>query len=523
MYPINRTVWFLKSHVNPFLRQFFLVSYRLMKYNIFKYRGFHNKREGGEVVSVFDIIPNNFFNPLSSNSNYRTNAALLQFIYEQYDNEISYRIRRNVLRDELAYYISDKSEEFISDNDTSAKSYQEIASDYLRKFANKDVGWLEEEFDESTFEKYIVLTEQGVMLAELLIRLERPEREELSRYMYNIYNTLLNQDQWNGDPYVGALKNVYKNAKALSKSLKKMSTYIRKTIEKLMKEISYESLTENIIAYCDGDFIKEYARLTKPQNNIHIYRGKIITLLEQMQNDDDMYELITIGCVNEEDIEEWEAEEKIELMFDTIKKFLKDDYLRIIADIKHKLNLYITMALGRLRYLKNHEVDMRGNVERTLKYMLETMAEAGMREVLPDEMTEMIRINQNKYIDTQSIRMPQNRKSVRQHSVTQIEILTEKDLENIKKAFEKEAKNPYSKKITKQYLKKLIGNSNELSSDEVPLETKEDLLMILSAVAYAEENGFKVELKDGYFEVGNMVLRSFKILEAQYEHCKSLG
>ena len=41
------------------------------------------------MVSVFDIIPNNFFNPLSSNSNYRTNAALLQFIYEQYDNEIS--------------------------------------------------------------------------------------------------------------------------------------------------------------------------------------------------------------------------------------------------------------------------------------------------------------------------------------------------------------------------------------------------------------------------------------------------
>ena len=70
-----------------------------------------------------------------------------------------------------------------------------------------------------------------------------------------------------------------------------------------MKEISYESLTENIITYCDGDFIKEYSRLTKPQNNIHIYRGKIITMLEQMQNDDEMYELITIGCVNEEDIE----------------------------------------------------------------------------------------------------------------------------------------------------------------------------------------------------------------------------
>lgn len=466
------------------------------------------------MISVFDIIPNNFFNPLSSNSNYRTNAALLQFIYEQYDNEISYRIKRNVLRDEVAYYISEHSEEFLSDNDMSNKSYQDISSDYLRRFASKEVGWLEEEFDETTFEKYIVITEQGVMLAELLIRLERPEREEFSSYMYNIYNTLLNQDQWNGDPYVGALKNVYKNAKALSKSLKKMSTYIRKTIEKLMKEVSYESLTENIIAYCDGDFIKEYARLTKPQNNIHIYRGRIITMLEQMQNDDEIYELITIGCVNEEDIEEWEAQEKIDLMFDTIKKFLKNDYLRIIADIKHKLNLYITMALGRLRYLKNHEVDMRGHVERTLKYMLDTMTEAGLKEDLPEQMSEMIRINQIKYVDVQSIRMPQNRKRVRQCSVTKIETLTAEDLHNLKIAYEKESKNPYSKKITKQYLKNLIGSRHELSSDTVPLESKEDLLMILSAVAYAEENGFKVELEDGYFETGKKILRSFKIVEA---------
>lgn len=338
------------------------------------------------------------------------------------------------------------SEEFLSDNDMSNKSYQDISSDFLRRFTGKDVGWLEEEFDETTFEKYIIITEQGVMLAELLMRFERPEREELSSYMYNIYNTLLNQEQWNGDPYVGALKNVYKNAKSLSKSLKKMSTYIRKTIEKLMKEISYESLTENIIAYCDGDFIKEYARLTKPQNNIHIYRGKIITMLEQMQNDDEMYELIIIGCVNEEDIEEWEAWEKTDLMFNTIKKFLKDDYLRIIGDIKHKLNLYIIMALGRLRFLKKHEVDMRGHVERTLKYMLDAMTEAGLKEDLPDEMEEMIRLNQNKFIDVQSIRMPQNRKRVRRRSVTEIETLTEEDLYNFKKVYEKEAKNPYSKK-----------------------------------------------------------------------------
>lgn len=464
------------------------------------------------MVSVFDVIPSNFFNLLSSNSNYKTNASLFQFIYEQYDNEISYRIQRNVLRDELAYFISEHCDELTTDSELSNKSFQDMASDYLRRFSSKDVGWLEEEFDESTFEKYIVITEQGVMLAELLTRLEKPEREELSSYMYNIYNTLSNQEQWNGDPYVGALKNVYKNAKALSKSLKRMSTYIRKTIEKLMREISYESLTENIIAYCDGDFIKEYARLTKPQNNIHMYRGKIISILEQMQNDAEMYELIIIGCVNEEDIEEWEAEEKIDFMFRAVKKFLKEDYSKIIADIKHKLNLYITMALGRLRFLKNQEVDMRGHVEKTLKYLLDAMNEVGLK----DEITnEMIRINENKYIDVQSIRMPQNRKGVRKQSVTEIDPLTAEDIYNLKKAYEREAKNPYSKKMTKQYLERLIGNRNQLSSDAVPLETKQDLLMILSAATYAEENGFELEVENGYLEKNGMILRAFKILKKE--------
>lgn len=98
-----------------------------------------NQERGSTVASIFDIIPNNFFNPLSSNSNYRANAALFQFIYEQYDNEISYRIKRNILRDEMAYFISEHSEEFLADYDMSNKTCQDISSDYLRRFSSKDV------------------------------------------------------------------------------------------------------------------------------------------------------------------------------------------------------------------------------------------------------------------------------------------------------------------------------------------------------------------------------------------------
>lgn len=49
-----------------------------------------------------------------------------------------------------------------------------------------------------------------------------------------------------------------------------------------MREESLESLTENVLEYCEGDFIREYARLTK-QQNIHMYRSFIRSKLEAMQ------------------------------------------------------------------------------------------------------------------------------------------------------------------------------------------------------------------------------------------------
>ena len=51
---------------------------------------------------VFNIIPEGFFNPLSSGSNNIANAGCLLEIYEQYDMEVSYRISRRVLRDDRA-------------------------------------------------------------------------------------------------------------------------------------------------------------------------------------------------------------------------------------------------------------------------------------------------------------------------------------------------------------------------------------------------------------------------------------
>ncbi|HCR83686.1 MAG TPA: hypothetical protein DIW07_09800 [Lachnospiraceae bacterium] len=465
---------------------------------------------------LFDVIPSGFFNCLSSGSNNGIYSDCLQIIYEQYDREISYRIARSNIRDALASYLLENHVEFLDGEEDSGsrKNYNDLANGIIRKFSSKEIGWLEEENDDATYEKHIIMTEQGILLAEFLQQLRRPEREEYSSYIYNIYNVLHNEEQWSQDPYVEGLKNIYRNAKLLSKALKRLSTFIKKIIERMVREESLESLTENIIEYCEGNFIREYARLTK-QQNIHMYRSFIRSKLESMQSDRVLFELLVIGCAVEEDLEEEAAKEQVLDMIQRTRGFLSEDYDHIMKEIKHKINVYLQIAVGRARFLRNRESDVRGNVEQTIKYIAEEMQELEWKVELPDEMEALFLLDRNEFIDRGSIRFPRKAQTIRKQTFADLEEMTEEELEKARRAHEKEAYNPYSKEKMKAYLELVMRDEKSVSSDKLPMESKRDLLCTMSAVAYGEENGLSIQLKDGYVETNGMILRRFEIIKGE--------
>lgn len=386
--------------------------------------------------NVFNRIPPGFFNLLSSGSDYKNNASCLLEIYSQYDMEVSYRISRKQLRDALSSYIFENNLSFSEEN--SDEKITDVANSIIRKFTDEDCGWLIEETDDSTYEKYIVMTEAGIALAEFLITLEQPEKVEYSSYIYNIYNTLMNPEQWRADPYVNAIKSVYNNSKALSKSLKRLSTFIRKKIEELTREASLETLTNHLLEYCDGEFIREYARLTK-QQNIHMYRSYIRAKLNEMINDPEIHELLIYGCAIEENITEDEAETMIIDMVDNTKKFLNEDYDRIMRDIKHKINTHIHIAIGRIRFICNSGKDAQGNVEQVLKMLRVSIDEGDLLDVLPDEMINLYRFDKNEYIDTASLYPFRKSRAIKKPITTDIEVLTEQDKEEAISELKKQA------------------------------------------------------------------------------------
>ena len=467
-------------------------------------------------MNLFDKLPAGFFNCLASGSSNRVYSDCLLLIYHEYDREITYRIDRNRVRDAVAVYLLENHVRSLGDDGEEDGSCSQMANAVIRRFCSKEVGWLEEETDDATYEKYIMMTEQGVLLAEFLQQMMKPEREEFSSYNFQIYNILHNPGQWEEEPYVNGLRAVYRNAKQLSKALKRLATFIKKIIERMLQEGSLESLTENILEYCQGDFIREYSRLTK-QQNIHIYRSYIRAELEGMRNDPALFARIAEGCCREEELDAEAGRERVLDMLQTMLQFFSEDYDQLMRDIKHKITVYLQIAIGRARFLKNRGGDARGNVERAIRILTEEMDTLGWKEALPDKLGPLFLLENNEFLDLDSLRYPRRTPGIQKADCVELEEMTEEDLERTRAAHEREAQNPYSKDKMQEYLRQVMGDRTEISSEELPMESRRDLLCALSAVAYGEENGYLVQAKEGYVETEDLLLRRFTIEKEKKE------
>lgn len=124
-------------------------------------------------INPFDHIPDKFFNLLAGGSNYKLNAGCLLEVYKLFDDEISYRMSRDTVRDVIASYLMTQNNEENDDFSPNDRAGAVIRSFY-------EVGWLAEETDDVTYEKQVVMTEAGIALAEFLVRLMMPEKEEYS-------------------------------------------------------------------------------------------------------------------------------------------------------------------------------------------------------------------------------------------------------------------------------------------------------------------------------------------------------
>jgi len=462
------------------------------------------------MQNLFDLIPRSFFNLLSSGSQNRVYSDCLEVIYREYERQISYRLPRNTIRDAVALYLLENHIQLETEEDQTIRNVQDAASAVLRKFTDESVGWLEEETDDETYEKQIMMTERGVQLAEFLQSLKTQEKDEYAGYIINIYDLLNNADVWKEHPYINGLKAIHKNARMLSGALKKLATYIRRNIERLAREETLESLTENLIEYLEGSFIREYARLTR-QQNVHVYRARIRPEMNRLKDDPDLLRRLTEDCMTEENLPHRQAEDQVIDMIDAASRFLFLDYDRMMEDIHGKINTYLTIAVGRARFLRSQERNLRGHVERMIHHLLEETAETGLKDELPEELQSLFLVDGRQYLDEESLRYPRRNRRVTRETESEYAELDEMEAERQLEELRREVYDPFSRERSGKWLMALMGNREKMEAGDLGIRSQDDLLMALSAAAYAQENGYAIAVGEDFAETDSSVIRNFTI------------
>ena len=458
--------------------------------------------------SVFNVIPNDFFTILGSgNRNQAVYSELLVKIYKLFDDEISYRILRDIVRDTIAAYLLENHIEIQGDDASELglePDWNVKANFIIRRFVS--VGWLEEETDDTTLEKTIVMPDNGIALAQFIESLKNPVRSEFSVSIYTIFNTLEHWTQGEQNPYKLILTPVYDEARKLSSALKKLATSIKKIIESMLREGSLVSLTENIIKYCDGDFIKEYSRLVQ-QQNIHLYREKISRRLEELKGIG-YFGALTQSVMDEDGCSRNAAEDKVVRMLDSTRRFLHDDYNKIMKRIKDQINAYIKIAVARERILRNKGKDNRGNVEETVRYLVQNIDDDKLNKI-DEEIQYLFHIHDYEFVDETSLQYPHKNQSIQSNIESDVIEMSAEERERQKRQLQKESYNPYSKELMKKFLDSQSTNG-KLDSSNLCLNEKKDVLASMAAVTYARENGYLIEVDNDFVESDEFKIRHWR-------------
>ncbi|WP_295039144.1 Wadjet anti-phage system protein JetA family protein [uncultured Fibrobacter sp.] len=460
------------------------------------------------MFSVFDVVPSDFFTVLGSkNRNQAVYSELLLKIYNLFDNEISYRILRDIVRDTIAAYLLENHIEIQGDDasELGLESDWNIKANFIiRRFVQ--AGWLEEETDDTTLEKTIVMPDNGIALAQFIEKLKRPTRLEFSVSINTIFYTLEHWAQGEQNPYKLILTPVYDEASKLSSALKKLATSIKKIIEGMLREGSLVSLTENIIKYCDGDFIKEYSRLVQ-QQNIHLYREKISRRLEDFKGIG-YFGSLTQSVMDEEGCARVEAEDKVLRMLDSTRRFIHDDYNKIMKRIKDQINAYIKIAIARERILRNKGKDNRGNVEETIRYLVHNFDEDKLNKI-DEEIQYLFHIHDYEFVDKTSLQYPHKNQSIQSNIEADVVEMSVEERERQKRQLQKESYNPYSKELMKKFLDSRSTNG-KFDSSNLTINEKKDVLASMAAVTYARENGYLIEIDEDFVESDEFKIRHWR-------------
>lgn len=442
------------------------------------------------MKNLFQVLPEDFFKPLTSKYR-RQYADCILLLFNSLKPEISYGVNREIVVKVLEEYFEVDDIEMSFDEQTYLKDARDKANAVIASL--KVCGWLEYEQGKN-HQLNVVLYEYAIPVIESMNKIIREEEAEYQGIISQIHASLQNQDLY-AKPYELIIKGVKENTERLFSELKKLNACIKRHMDRQTSEMSASEIIDHFFEYHKNIGSKAYLRM-KTSENISYFRSSIIEKIEEMMESTTIMERAVLGYM------EVEQEEDREKAYDCIVSDLldvKSMFYRldeIIDEIDRKHAQYMKNAVMRARFKLATGNNMEGKISRILDAIADELNQnEGNAETVSEELSSICSIYVQGYLSPESMRtIPVTKKNGIVDDISEGAAMTEEERLLYKEALRMKNRTRFSRKNINEYVVSLMKDKEKMSAEEIPVESKRDLIRIIYISIYAgnRSNNYEV-------------------------------
>lgn len=443
------------------------------------------------MKNLFDVLPADFFKPLTGKYR-REYADCILLIFHSFKPEISYGVNREIVVKVLAEYFEADDNEMTFDEQTYIRDAREKANGTIAFL--KSCGWLEYE-QEKNHQLNVVLYEYAIPVIESMNRIIREEEAEYQGIISQIHASLQNKDLY-VKPYELIIKGVKENTERLISELKRLNVSIKRHMEKQTGAMSASEIIDHFFEYHKNIGSKAYLRM-KTSDNISYFRSSIIEKIDEMLENPSVMERAAAGYM------EVCQETDYDRAYDTIVSDLLDVkamFYRLdemIEEIDRKHAGYMKNAVMRARFKLATGNNMEGKLLRILDILAEEInEESAVNEEISEELEELCGVYFQSYVSPESLRtIPVTKKNSVVDDISGTVVMSKEERMLYKEALRMKNRTRFSRKNINEYVVSLLEGKEKISVEDIPVESRRDLIRIIYISIYSGSRSNNYEIK----------------------------
>lgn len=457
-------------------------------------------------MALFDRLPDRFFGILSSAKKELYVEAL--FVLRQ-----AFLSEMEIRRDDFASMLMNHletmmlDEDFADDEEAAAAEQEDLSSLSGKAFflirRLRDAGWLEVEFDSSSFEDYITVPDYAVTMMDVLYSLSHDKVREYNGYVYVTFVSLENAST-NPEYRFQALFTAYQSTENLIRELKSLYNNIRRYQQSALREMSANVLlAEHFDDYREQVVNAIYYPL-KTIDSVPRFKHRILSILNEWVMDE-----ITIESITRQGLEQHvfiDTERGREETLDMIN-YIADSYENVeetIARIDQRHISYTRASTERIRYIINSDRSARGK-------LIDLLQNAPKRGDLQEKMEVSISAYHHEYADHGSLyaRVKRTKRS----EGKPLEIKDRPEAPNLVEGFLDEVRKRYTNQKIDTYIIGLMKENGRFRTEEIIMNTDEEFILFLLGTIRGREKSAPYTV---CFEEGNADLDGYSLPRAEF-------